>query len=1450
MNNSDKKIFLTLAITFILVSLAAVAIPGISVTVDGDPDSIEVSNESDLRRVGSGETYAGKVWSLDASYVQTNDIVFDSDFYISRATLDITPVGNDRYSVNAYIDNYSDPDVPLSVYWNNGIVWTELSTDQSDVYYFDMVAANSISLLVKDDAGFQFYVAFDTSAGSLHYVFTGNMHPIGSKYSPFTGEYDGNGHIINGLEIITSYNGTGSNIDSNVGLFSYLNQASVRDLGMYGRVDVGQTSPGSVHVGAIAGYAMSSKIEGCYNSAIIVLYGQDNTWYAGGIAGGINSAIVDSYVKQCFNYGRMFFAVGGANPQMSGITLYAGGIAGESHVKISECYNESQLDLTTNSYIVTGGAGGIVGISDNETSNCYNVGSMNSNSYTDLVCGGIVGIQDGALISNCYVAAYFYGGYNHYIGVVGAGDNNAQIVNCYYRDYLYAPITGIEEHNSGEVTEEDLRTTDYSSVFNQGVTTINQSQTVYGWDFGNIWALDSEYVNEYEPGFNNGFPLLRCFLVNVPLNVNSASMGSIDLTSIYSTFDGMIEAIPENGYTFGAWTDLHTLTTRQVTLTHWRQNIPPVTAVFTSDSDIVEVRNVSDYRKIGSGIVDARGVWGLNANYVQTEDIYFDEYSDAIEELTVRVSAYYFADGSNEYHFNLEILIDGNPVTDGPDPSNNLKANVEGIPVDLRDGRFAGTLLHENYYEIPSIRIFRHSNVSDIDVEIEFGIDGQQAPQERTYKGTAYPIAGATGQFNGTYDGRGHVISGLNFDILDPVVSNCFSSIGMFAVLGDGSSVSNLGMINGQIKVDAANDADVGAIAGTSYGGMITGCYNANSIKVYGASDWGCVGGLVGSASSGDFAGISSCFNIGVIECSSFTGDVGGIVGNSSCLVSECYNNGDMIINAPYDNSYQSVGGIIGSGQSVTDSYNTGSIIVSDNNDVHVGGIAGNASMIVNCYNIGTLDAPTSVGSIVGEGYELFNCYYPRDTYDISGFGLPDMYYDGSLSQTSLGAKTVDELMTTDISLLPYYAGQTIVNMYYGPLTVDGWDFDNIWAIDLKGFNNGYPILRSFISSFSVATEPADGGSVEGEIEFYSTYNGWITAVPSSGYVFVGWNSGETFDILEFNIPHWKREIRPIVANFSLISSPTDPTYSIYAYSDENSTITPGVIRVRAGENATFNFEAAEGYSIVSVIIDGVDRSDLADTGIIEFSNVTDNHIVSITSEPVEIWLTLNIRGKGTVNYSYQENINEYSGPVLIDYGSTVTLYAVAADRSVFKEWGSSSVDDTNETVIVISNITSSLSIGVVFGAPDGSLDLSPEDEFTLFIIITAINIAVILALIALALKVGLSAALFELGQLFGIKRTYKVTAIVIGAAAGVAIVCAHRIERNGHCNFKIKKDGEFLVDEGLNSDPTRITDNYHVEYHMGDGEWASLTDVNGEYMIPKVKGKIEIRLTYKGGVQ
>jgi len=78
--------------------------------------------------------------------------------------------------------------------------------------------------------------------------------------------------------------------------------------------------------------------------------------------------------------------------------------------------------------------------------------------------------------------------------------------------------------------------------------------------------------------------------------------------------------------------------------------------------------------------------------------------------------------------------------------------------------------------------------------------------------------------------------------------------------------------------------------------------------------------------------------------------------------------------------------------------------------------------------------------------------------------------------------------------------------------------------------------------------------------------------------------------------------------------------------------------------------------------------------------------------------------------------------------------------------------------------------------------------------------------------------------------------------------VCAHRIERNGHCNFKIKKDGEFLVDEGLNPDPTRITDNYNVEYHMGDGDWASLTDVNGEYMIPKVTGKIEIRLTYTGG--
>ena len=1459
MKNSDRKIFLTLTIAFILLSLTAVVIPGMSVNVDGDPDSIEVSNADDLLRVGSGVTYGGKTWSLDANYIQTNDISLQSDSRVHWATLNITSLGQTGFRVEAYIDNsYTQyPDELLKVYQKSGADWVELVEDQSG-YRLDPSSAFTL-LIERESTGFWFTTTFSPSGGDMSLVFSGNMHPIGDMHNPFTGKYDGNGHVISGLEMEFEHDDPGSNHEFYHGLFAYLGPgASVLNLGLIDGTIAVTSGSGKIFVGSFAGSMSSSSMEDCYSDLYVLSNAQNNSeWCIGGLVG-ISSG--SSNITRCFYAGYSNFA---NMPDNVLCKVYSGGIAGHNSAIISECYVNSHIKVTTGNRSdiddTVSGVGGIAGYSDGKISDCYNAGNVHGTSYLGNVeygiavqsyFGGLVGRLDGAYISNCYTVAS-----GMTFELVGQGVN-ATIVNCYTYGGLSLYDGTATVFTSGQLTN-DL---DDLSGVNTSPTTVNNT-SIPGWDLENIWIIDVD-------GHNNGSPLLRTFLAPLPEidPIGTGYFAATDsngyrpsLSTLYSTFNGWIEAIPEADCSFGAWSDGLVETNRAFVLKHWKYS--DLIAFFVYDNEYIEINNPSDLRKIGSGIIDAEGIWGLNSNYVQTRDIYFD-YGDEVDEVTIIATGFGAGEGNNTV-VRIEVLINGQAIVDDPNPEKNLKLVIDGTPYEIRNGVFQAELA-SNYGS--TARIYRHSADSNIDLEID--LDASYGSRtEVTYSGSMYPIGGLNSPFTGSYSGDGHIISGLNICVSsDSNISNLIS-VGMFAALGEGAHVSNLGLKNGSIEIDSTSESlHVGNIAGYSEQATIYGCYNSNNISVVTEDGMVSIGGLIGIATYMNLheGYIASCFNTGTINGTLYSGDVGGIVGGLNSLLYECYNTGAINVvdlNLPGSDGF-SIGGISGYAYDATisNSYNTGSLKISSDMAA-IGGISGRQyAFVINCYNIGAIEAPmaANAGNIVGvtDG-DLFNCYYPDDTQyglyglDDSWTGSPMMYYEGAeLPLNATGGSAARSAMTAAPSdtVFPYYAGETYYH-WSGPMYIDGWDFGNIWLNDTRSYNDGYPILRTFLGIISTSVEPMDGGSVEGETEFYSVFNGFITAVPSSGYSFVGWNNGSTSNVLEFVIPHWTRDVGSFIANFSPVSGPVNQTYSIYAYSDEHSTIAPDMIRVRGGENATFNFEAAEGYSIVSVIIDGVDRSDLASTGIIEFNNVTDNHIISITSEPVEIWLTLNIKGNGTVNYSYQENMCEYTRPVLVDYGSTITLYAVAADRSVFKEWGSSPVD-TTETSIVISNMTRSISIGVVFGAPDGSLDLSPEDEFTLFVIITAINVVIILALVALALKVGLSTAAFELSQMFGIKRTYKVTAMVIGAATGVAIVCAHRIERNGHCNFKIKKDGEFLVDEGLNPDPTRITDNYRVEYHMGDGEWTTLTDVDGEYMIPKVKGKIEIRLTYKGGPQ
>lgn len=300
-----------------------------------------------------------------------------------------------------------------------------------------------------------------------------NWTPIGGE-SPFSGIFDGQGHVISHL----TYRGE----NTRVGLFGWINErGQVKNLGLE-QVSISVTGGyDDYYVGGIVGqfentYTTSCRAElcNCYVTGEITAdldYGS-NLWLGGlagelaadasdcfnlaavsgtigstskktmsmgGIAGKIpqSAASNDYVVERCFNSGELLASCFPSE-------LYVGGIVGHLNVNVTlrQCYNTADIWLEPWSYCGRSAyLGGIAGVSYSPVSECYNLGDVGSGQsdsgpYYEMVCGGIVGqfamVDSSAYtlsIEDCYsagtVVARAYGT-DYAGGIVGKVEQNGR----------------------------------------------------------------------------------------------------------------------------------------------------------------------------------------------------------------------------------------------------------------------------------------------------------------------------------------------------------------------------------------------------------------------------------------------------------------------------------------------------------------------------------------------------------------------------------------------------------------------------------------------------------------------------------------------------------------------------------------------------------------------------------------------------------------------------------------------------------------------------------------------------------------------------------------------------------------------------------------------------------------------------------------------------------------
>ena len=228
-----------------------------------------------------------------------------------------------------------------------------------------------------------------------------------------------------------------------------------------------------------------------------------------------------------------------------------------------------------------------------------------------------------------------------------------------------------------------------------------------------------------------------------------------------------------------------------------------------------------------------------------------------------------------------------------------------------------------------------------------------------------------TKSFYGTFDGKGHTVSGLYFE------NASTNFVGLFGI--SRGNIKNVGVVASYFK----GKENVGSVCGSSLGNncTITNCFSTSTV-----SGTKYVGGVCGYISNNS---ITQNFHTGIVSGSYRVGGVCGYLNAST--MKDCYHTGSVTATA----SNGDVGGVIGY-------------------------MYGSSTSATNCYNAGdVIGSSEYVGEICGQLYSgtVRNCYYLTSTSDNAGGKTAAQFASGEVAWLLNGSQptgTWGQLIGTD----------------------------------------------------------------------------------------------------------------------------------------------------------------------------------------------------------------------------------------------------------------------------------------------------------------------------------------------------------------------------------------------------------------------------------------------------
>ncbi|MDD3523238.1 MAG: leucine-rich repeat protein [Candidatus Cloacimonetes bacterium] len=699
--------------------------------------------------------------------------------------------------------------------------------------------------------------------------------PIGNYEHPFTGTIDGCGFTVTELHVNQIWQND-NGLYGAAGLFGVVGESAkicnlhIRDGSVAGFEDVG----GLIGVndgGAVTDCSFTGRIapsEEYYSTTIGGLIGRNEgliswcyanartkgcTRSAGGLVGINYSQISDSFATGPVNgfeasggfCGSNFGIIstscatgtinnlGTGTDSRSGEEWGQGGFCGWNAGEISFCYANGRV------YGVDGPVGGFCG------GNAGSISFSHANGSVDSIAGsvgGLVGSNEGELFA-CYSTSAVRSGieesYNYGGGMTGGlcGENSGSIDSCYATgnvmlmlsnddEYYYGPVGGLIGSNDSNV----------SNCFASGSVTCGLSSTKGGLI-----------------GYNNG-QVAYCF-ANGKINFLQENPEDPYREWIYNRTGGLIG---------GGSSTL-------VTHSCWDRNVNG--RVLSAGGESKTSAEMTD----SSAIMTTYEDWDFETTWQADADGQLNRGYPYLAAIPPQWTITFNIDGTG-----------GNPI---------LVSEVNGteiVPPELpsrRGYRFLGwdqdipTVMPANnltitaLWEIAPVEISSIEELQKISYDPDYPADihyylSQNIDASATVtwnNGEGFlPISNNENPFTGTFDGRGHIITGLV--IFQPE----WGGNALFARVWEGGIVKNVGLVGGSISgFTAAGLADKNS-------GLIHACFT--SISVTGEMF---TGGLVGH----NIGTISSSYTLG---STSGVNRVGGLVASNLGTVSFCYAAGQV----------------------------------------------------------------------------------------------------------------------------------------------------------------------------------------------------------------------------------------------------------------------------------------------------------------------------------------------------------------------------------------------------------------------------------------------------------------------------------------------------------------------------------------------------------------------------